>query len=241
VGNDVPHQVVGDATHPARTDILGPGPLPGLRPRPPAPTRNRFTNTAHLAARAQPRGPAPRVDLRALRSRQRQDQPRESAMTTRPSAVVRATRQQPATLGAGPPQRCSTAASTGGAVVMGLYAAKRGSRAASSPITVAHPTPNAVATWATECPSWPTRRHASTRARSVHALGAGDDARLGSEVVLAGAGHGASRRRRPGWGRVPEPVVLQRSGGCVIGGWVCGTGGVGRLWPVFLRCAGCWG
>ena len=28
-------------------------------------------------------------------------------------------------------------------------------------------TPNSAATWATECPSCPTRRHASTRARSV--------------------------------------------------------------------------
>ena len=35
-------------------------------------------------------------------------------------------------------------------------------------ITVAHATPNAVATWATDCPSCPTLRHASTRARSVH-------------------------------------------------------------------------
>jgi hypothetical protein len=32
---------------------------------------------------------------------------------------------------------------------------------------VAHDTPNAAATWATECPSSPTRRHASARARSV--------------------------------------------------------------------------
>ena len=34
-------------------------------------------------------------------------------------------------------------------------------------ITVPQATPNSAATWATECPSSPTRRHASTRARSV--------------------------------------------------------------------------
>ena len=35
-------------------------------------------------------------------------------------------------------------------------------------ITVAQPTPRSAATAATVCPSWPTRRHASRRARSVN-------------------------------------------------------------------------
>ena len=46
-----------------------------------------------------------------------------------------------------------------------------------------HDTPKALATWATEWPSWPTRRHISARARSV-ATARGAMASMSSQKVL---------------------------------------------------------
>jgi len=57
---------------------------------------------------------------------------------------------------------------------------------------VGHPTPRSVATWATLTASWPTRRHASARARSV-STPLGRIASVRSENVTVG--HARYRQR----------------------------------------------
>ena len=72
-------------------------------------------------------------------------------------------------------------------------------------ITVAQPTPNSAATAATVCPSSPTRRHASRRARCVQAA----RGRIASVVsVQVRRGHRGSRQRQI---RLTQTSVTGRS------------------------------